>query len=145
MATILPQTSTRYYRSTRVVSNPTALGRRRFLRTEHSSRARSHVWVCCASSPDADIHIRPAELIDYWPAADLHCRAFSPEAEKHDEWEVRVSVVGSGGARDLREGAKQRPRRVSIRNTAVMSKSTLYICFMLDVPGVLPVYGSTGP
>ncbi|GLC45342.1 hypothetical protein PLESTB_000312200 [Pleodorina starrii] len=25
------------------------------------------------------IHIRPAELIDYWPAADLHCRVFNSD------------------------------------------------------------------
>ncbi len=93
MATMRPDTFTRCHRSTGVVSNRTAVGRRPFLLSvavPRASRARSHVRV--RSSPDADIHIRPAELIDYWPAADLHCRAFSPAAENHDEWEVRVGA-----------------------------------------------------
>ncbi|KAG2451682.1 hypothetical protein HYH02_003462 [Chlamydomonas schloesseri] len=37
--------------------------------------------VSCGEGGGAPLHIRAAELRDYWPAADLHTRVFSPDTE----------------------------------------------------------------
>ncbi|KAG2441869.1 hypothetical protein HXX76_003477 [Chlamydomonas incerta] len=37
--------------------------------------------VSCGEEGGAPLHIRAAELRDYWPAADLHTRVFSPDTE----------------------------------------------------------------
>ncbi|EFJ41015.1 hypothetical protein VOLCADRAFT_107851 [Volvox carteri f. nagariensis] len=42
-----------------------------------NSKVVSNSSVSSGASSSGAIHIRPAELVDYWPAADLHCRVFN--------------------------------------------------------------------
>ncbi|GIL66856.1 hypothetical protein Vafri_20238 [Volvox africanus] len=74
----LPQAADRLRAAATCPTNPG--GGRSDVRTTNG-RSSANGGNSSISSP---IHIRPAELIDYWPAADLHCRVFNVDLRNNE-------------------------------------------------------------